>query len=144
VARVTLLRRRIVAALAGGAALLIPACASEPKPVYVGDAARPVLATESFGALVVTLPEPVPVRSVAAAAEAALRDRGYTIMRRRTTDEAAHLVARAPARELGRQWTVEARATGDGRTSLSVDPGGWDNEAGAEVMMDEVLRRLGR
>jgi hypothetical protein len=133
-----------MAALVLATAIFAAACAAKKESVYVGDAARPILATESFGALTATLPDPVPVRSVMAAAEAALRDRGYTVTQRRTTDEAGRITARTPARELGRHWVVDARATGDGRTTLGVDPGGWDNEAGAEVLMDAILRRLGR
>ncbi len=126
-----------------GASLLV-GCAGKEQGTYVGRPSNPIYASESFGALEAVLEEPVPVRSVMAAAEAALRDRGYTITLRRTTDEAGRIEAKAPSRELGRKWVVETRATGGGGTSLSVKPGGWDNEAGAEVLMDAILALLGR
>lgn len=117
-------------------------CTTE-QGTYVGRPDNPIFATETLGTLETVIPEPVPVRSVMAASEATLRDRGYTIWSRRTTDEVGRVEARPPNRDFGGRWIVEARVAGPGRTTLSVRCTGWDGEQSARALMDEILHRLG-
>lgn len=131
------------AALAALACLLGLGCARQ-EPTPVGGRGGSILATSSFGTLEARIPEPIPVRSVLAAAEGTMRDRGYTIVSRRTTDELGRLEARPPSRTLGGRWIVEARAVGSGETALSVRGRGWDDDGAARILMDAILQRLGR
>ncbi len=124
-------------------ALGLVACSSE-QGTYVGQRSNPIYATQSLGELEAVIPEPVPVRSVIAAAEATLRDRGYTIWSARTTDERGRIEARPPSRDMGRPWIVEAWAASREQTAISVSGGPWDDDQAARVLMDAILQRLGR
>lgn len=131
------------AAWAAAIALASGGCAQQQQ-TYVGQRSNPIYATESLGTLEAVIPEAMAVRSVLAAAEAALRDRGYTIWSRRTTDERGRIEARPPSRDLGRRWIVEARATENGQTALSVEARPWAEDGACRVLMDSILERLGR
>lgn len=117
---------------------------STSREVSVGSRTNPIYAEFAFGALEATIPEPLPIRSVAAAAEATLRDRGYMILSSRTTDDSARIEARPPSRDLGRRWIVLAQATPDAQTLLSVEREPWGDDGASRVMMDAILQRLGR
>lgn len=124
-------------------ALAVPACSSE-QGTYVGQRSNPIYATQSLGDLEAVIPEQMPVRAVIAAAEATLRDRGYTIWATRTTDERGRIEARPPSRDMGRKWVVEAWAATREQTAISISGGPWDDDQAARVLMDAILQRLGR
>lgn len=128
------------------APLVTAACSSaQPsRAVSVGSRSDPISVEYAFGALQAQIPEPLPVRSVAAAAEATLRDRGYMILSNRTTDDSARVEARPPSRDLGRRWIILTRATSDGQTLLSVEREPWGDDDAPRVMMDAILQALGR
>lgn len=130
----------ITACLAG---LSLVGCSSE-QGTYVGDRSNPIYATQSLGDLEAVIPEPLPVRSVIAAAEATLRDRGYTIWSTRTTDERGKIEARPPGRQMGRPWKVESWAASRNQTAIAISGGPWDDDQAARVLMDAILQRLGR
>ncbi|MCB9840585.1 MAG: hypothetical protein H6809_02900 [Phycisphaeraceae bacterium] len=119
------------------------ACASSSR-VSIMDPDHPVQSAVSLGVLETSLDEALPVRSVAAAAEAALRDRGYTVVSARTTDESARLEASPPGRSMSPRWRVDVRADGAGKTSIAVTRRPWADGAAARVLMDAILQRLNR
>lgn len=134
----------VLAVLGVGLAAAGCSSASSSREVYVGSRSNPIYATYSFGALEAQIPEPLPVRSAGAAAEATLRERGYMITSVRTTDDLVRVEARPPSREGGKRWVVESRATSDGQTLLSVECRPWGEDGASRVMMDAILQRLGR
>ncbi|MEZ6234812.1 MAG: hypothetical protein R3B68_11535 [Phycisphaerales bacterium] len=131
------------AALVVGGAVGLGACATS-NSVSLMDPDHPVQSAVSLGVLEASLDEPLPVRSVAAAAEAALRDRGYTVVSARTTDEAARLEASPPGRSMSPRWRVDVRADGAGKTSIALTRRPWADGAAARVLMDAILQRLNR
>ena len=126
-----------------GGAIGLAACATSNR-VSVMDPDHPVQSSVSLGVLETSIDEPLPVRSVAAAAEATLRDRGYTVVSSRTTDETARLEASPPGRSMSPRWRVDVRADGAGKTSIAVTRRPWADGAAARVLMDAILQRLNR
>lgn len=118
------------------AAGLVSACASDGRPV-----GRDVEGTYLLGTLSAEVPDRIP--AVIAAADAALRGRGYTIVARVATEDRGEVVARpyrpgpleriivgAELTDAGSEITVAMRPIPDQRASLAI--------------MDDLLRRLGR
>lgn len=84
----------------------------------------------------------IPVRSVVAAAELVLEQRGYTITAAEATADRGRVVARPSDPRLGRKVTVTARL-GFASTNVAVNfnPGG--NEAISRDIFERILTRLG-
>lgn len=94
-------------------------------------------------ALRTELPYEYAVPTVAAAGEAALRARGYTISGKSVNKDAARLCANAPDDGWLEQTVFESYVTPNGTgISIRVEPMG--NESTSRSIMDDVLARLGR
>lgn len=99
-------------------------------------------AAYSAGSLSADLPATVRVQAAVAAAESALRDRGYTIGARRASEDSGFVEAKLPRPGLFERTKVEARVTGGGtRLTVKVEP--WGDEPASRAILDDVLKRLG-
>lgn len=99
-------------------------------------------ATYAMRTLSTTLPDDVRVPAALAAAEAALRARGYTVTARRTNVDAGFVVARpsSPGPVEHVQW--HARVASEGTfVSITCEPLG--SEPIARALLDAMLQRLG-
>ncbi|MBL8763571.1 MAG: DUF3568 family protein [Phycisphaerae bacterium] len=102
-----------------------------------------VQATYSLGTLRAELPAEVSVMAVAAASEAALLAKGYSIVRRTQSAESAEVVSRRSGDGWLESTTIASWVTATGTAaSIRRDPLG--DEAESRSIMDEVLVRLGR
>lgn len=102
-----------------------------------------ITAAYSLGTLTCDLPDDVRVPAIMAAAEGALRGRGYSISSKASTDDRGRLYARAPRDSQIEGVSIEARVTSTGhQVSIHVDPLGDDSRS--RVLLDDVLTRLGR
>lgn len=100
-------------------------------------------AAYSLGVLECELPDAVRVPAIMAAAEGALRGRGYSISSKASTDDRGRIYARAPRDSSVEGVSIEARVTSTGhRVSIHIDPLGDDTRS--RVLLDDVLARLGR
>ncbi|MFN7021549.1 MAG: hypothetical protein ACK4WH_09515 [Phycisphaerales bacterium] len=133
-------------------------CASDPQPVGRATdrselGARDVLAKYSGSTLKARLEPVYSVLTVRAAAEQALRSRGYTITESSASSDRARVVGRAAGSGPGlvtivgtvgvEQVVVEAAAISNA-TELRVRFEPWGDEAQSRTVMDAVLTRLGR
>ncbi|MCC6677416.1 MAG: DUF3568 family protein [Phycisphaerales bacterium] len=99
-------------------------------------------AAYSTGTLSADLPSTVRVQAVIAAAESALRDRGYTIGTRRAAEDSGFVEGKLPRPGLLEKTKVEARVSGGGtRVLVKVEP--WGDEAASRAILDDLLKRLG-
>lgn len=99
-------------------------------------------AAYSVGALSADLPSTVRVPAAIAAAESALRDRGYTIGARRATEDSGFVEAKLPRAGWLEKTKIQAGVSGGGtRVSVKVEP--WGDEAQSRAILDDVLKRLG-
>ena len=127
----------------GGGAMLV-GCQSEPNRQRHG----PVWATYSGPTLSAELGVDVRVPAVLAAAEAALVQRGYSVVSRRGTEDSGRIEALPPgAGRSGRPgvWEkvwVSARVTSRG-TQVKVKFEPWGDEAISRAILDDLLYRLG-
>lgn len=88
------------------------------------------------------LPSTVRVQAAIAAAESALRDRGYTIGERRTTEDTGFVTAKAPNPGWLEKTTVRARVAGS-TTRVTIDVEPWGDQALSRAILDDILKRLG-
>jgi hypothetical protein len=104
---------------------------------------RDVQASYQFRSLSADLPQGISVRAAAAAAESALRSRGYIVTRSDTTSDRSRIEAKAHGDGAFDKVVFEA---GDGATgtkaSFTAEPFG--NESASRALMDAMLSRLGR
>lgn len=99
-------------------------------------------AAYSAGTLSADLPSTVRVQAAIAAAESALRDRGYTIGTRRATEDTGFVEAKAPRAGWLEKTTVAAKISGGGtRVTVNVEP--WGDQSLSRAILDDVLKRLG-
>ncbi|MFO7253456.1 MAG: hypothetical protein DIU60_022155 [Actinomycetes bacterium] len=96
-----------------------------------------------FRTLSTHLEPAVSVLTTVAAAEQALRARGYAIDRSEVTGDEAVIVARPPRGGSYDRAVIESRVTKTG-TCLAVRIEPFGNEAASYAIMDAVLLRLGR
>lgn len=102
-----------------------------------------ITAAYSLGTLTCDLPDSVRVPAIMAAAEGALRGRGYSISAKASTDDRGRIYARAPRESRIEGVSIEARVTGAGhQVSVHVDPLG--DDARSRALLDDILARLGR
>lgn len=100
------------------------------------------LAKYSGGVLSADLASTVRVQAVIAAAESAMRDRGYTIGARRASEDSGFVEAKLPRPGLFERTQVSSKVTAGGtRVSVKVEP--WGDEAASRAILDDVLKRLG-
>jgi hypothetical protein len=100
-------------------------------------------AAYSLGTLTCNLGDDVRVPAIMAAAEGALRGRGYSISSKASTDDRGRIYARAPRESQIEGVSIEARVTSAGHeVVIHVDPLG--DDARSRVLLDDVLARLGR
>lgn len=126
------------AAIALACACLIGGCRSKPAWQGRGD----VLAIYRFTTLTAEFPDVVPVPGVVAAAETALRDRGYSITESKSTRDSGVVVAKGPKAGLLEKVTISPRLSDLGtRVSVRIDPLG--GEAESRAILDDLLARLG-
>lgn len=126
-----------VLAAAAGVALLTAGCETASK---VQGKAGEVIANYKAGTLHANL-NAAPA-TVLAASEQTLRDRGYSIDQKATTEEQGGLFARPPAYNLGRTIRIDVSPTvGDG-SNLSITTNPWD-ESLARITLDGILQRMG-
>lgn len=118
---------------------LLGACSSDPVPVGGKPGTQAVYSVRTLEATL----DSVPVEAAAAAAQAALRDRGYTIRSSSATPDRARIVAVPFDASLLEQVVVSASgAGGSSRLRIRVDPLG--DQALSHAIMDAILARLGR
>ncbi len=102
-----------------------------------------ITAAYSLGTLTCDLPDTVRVPAIMAAAEGALRGRGYSITSKASTDDRGRIYARAPRDSRVEGVSIEARVTSAGhQVSIHFDPLG--DDARSRVLLDDLLARLGR
>ena len=122
-------------------AISLPSCAKS-RVAPQGENGE-VMASYSGSTLEANLPSSVDVLAVQAAAESELRSRGYVITKAHGTADSMRVVARAGGQRRDDEVTVSARARGRA-TSVSVENGLFGDEAASRVVLDGVLKRLGR
>ncbi len=122
-----------------GAALVLGGCA----PTNRTQTRSGLTARYGFRTLSTHLEPAVSVLTTVAAAEQALRARGYAIDRSEITGDEAVVVARPPRGGHYDRAVVESRVTKTG-TCLAVRIEPFGNEAASYAIMDAVLLRLGR
>jgi len=104
---------------------------------------RGVQASYQYGSLSADLSDGVSVRAAAAAAESALRSRGYIITGSEVTSDRARIEAKAHGDGWLDKVVFNASGAGAGtRASFKAEPFG--NEAASRALMDSMLARLGR
>lgn len=99
-------------------------------------------ASYSFPSLSASLPEHVTPQAVAAAAEQALRQRGYSITSSTSTSDSARVVARAPNTGPLKKIIVRASWTRTGST-VSVTERPLGDDVRARAVLDGLLANLG-
>lgn len=100
-------------------------------------------ATYTVRALRTELAPEIRVSTCAAAGEAVLRARGFSIAERTITEDSARIVGKAPNDGLFERTIFESYVTPRGTGMLvRVEP--WGDEAASRTILDEVLVRLGR
>lgn len=118
--------------------LLLPACSTT-----VQDHGRQnISAGYSGSTLSANLPASVRVQAAIAAAESALRDRGYAIGQRRSTEDTGFVNATPPNAGWMEKTTVAARVSGPG-TRITVEVHPWGDQALSRAILDDILKRLG-
>lgn len=122
-------------------AISLPSC-SKPRVEPQG-ARGEVMASYSGSTLEAKLPPAVDVLAVQAAAERELRARGYVITSANGTQDSMRVVARAGGQRRDDAVTVSAQALGRS-TSVRVENGLFGDEAASRVVLDGLLKRLGR
>lgn len=132
--------RTLLAALACAPFFLFfPGCA---KPVPTSHGASGINATYAGRVLRADLPSGTRVPSVAAAAENAMRDRGYTIVRSETTEDNALIVGRPPRYSTGMEMVVTIATRGEG-AEITLRYGTFGERSTSAAMLDAILARLG-
>jgi hypothetical protein len=139
-------RTRIARAIAPAAlltaALVFGGCRATPVAAGGSGGGERTSASFRLRTLRADLPPGVRVPAVAAAAEDALRDRGYAVTSSRVTEDSAHLSAAPPDADLFESVDVSARQTAGGtRVSVVCEPLGNRNRSSA--ILDAILARLG-
>lgn len=127
------------------AALLIAcACIAACRPsVSSHGQKRDVLASYQFRTLEAKLGPEVPVLTARAAAEQALRSRGYVVTNTSGGADRSRIEARAAGRGDLDKLVVESWA-GDRFTGVSVTVEPFGDEAESRAVLDAILNRLGR
>ena len=129
------------------ASLLLGACASSPKPQ---GQSREIQASYDVRTLKAHLDSAISVLAVQAAAERALRSRGYTITSSSATGDHARITGRAAGSSsgilggIGAEQVVVESSAGNDSTDLHVRCEPWGDERASRAVMDAVLNRLGR
>ena len=130
------------ACIALAAATLVPSLVA-CSPQLSSHGREHITAAYSLGTLTCDLPDSVRVPAIIAAAEGALRGRGYSISSKASTDDRGRVYARAPRDSRVEGVSIEARVTSTGHeVSIHFDPLGDDSRSRA--LLDDVLARLGR
>ncbi|MFN0132878.1 MAG: hypothetical protein ACKVW3_10200 [Phycisphaerales bacterium] len=129
--------------MAAAGALFIPlmlsACASKPVQVGRGDG---VLAVHRFRRLTADLPSSIRVPAVAAAADSALRDRGYSVTEIAVHDDRADLSAKPFDAAILESMSVSVREVAGGtRIAVIAQPLG--DRSRSLALLDAILDRLG-
>lgn len=133
-------------------------CASDPQPVGRATeqserGTRDVLASYTGSTLKARLEPVYAVLTVRAAAEQALRSRGYTITESSASADRARVVGRAAGSgrglvtilgTVGVEQVVVEVVVASNATELRVRFEPWGDEARSRTVMDAVLTRLGR
>lgn len=103
---------------------------------------RDVLAAYGVRKLRTELPATVRVQAVVAAADAALRDRGYGVTKSHATEDAGRVEAEPRTAGPLQSVVVTAKVIPDGtRVEVLMKP--WGNEAKSRAILDGILVRLG-
>lgn len=104
---------------------------------------REIAASYQFRSLSADIDDGLTVRAAAAAAESALRARGYVITSSETTSDRARIEAKASGDGAFDKMVFDARGTATGtRISLTAEPFG--DETRSRTVLDAMLARLGR
>lgn len=131
-------RRALVAA--GALAIgCLPACKAKPE---IQGEERSVVAAYGVRKLRTELPMTVRVPAVIAAADAALRDRGYAVRSSRTTEDSGRVEGLPRGAGPLKSVVVMARVVPDGtRVEVLLKP--WGDEEQSRAILDDILVRLG-
>jgi hypothetical protein len=128
--------RRVALVLLG--AVVLAGCKSKPQWQGRGD----VLAIYTATTLTAEFPDEIPVPAVTAAAETALRNRGYAVASSESTRDRGRLEAKMPNPWVLERVIVMSRLSDLGtRVQIRIDPLG--DEARARAILDDMLVRLG-
>ncbi|MBL9031786.1 MAG: hypothetical protein JNM80_08770 [Phycisphaerae bacterium] len=114
-------------------------CADQPVAHGQSDA---VLARYRFRRLTADLPASIRVPAVAAAADSALRDRGYSITDARVNDDRADLTAKPFDPTFLESMSVSVRQAATG-TRLDIIATPLGDRARSHALLDAILDRLG-
>lgn len=126
-------------ALLGGLAVVSPGCEGTTGSQGTH---RDISATYFLGDLTCDLPDQLRVRAIAAAADAALRDRGYAVTESRTGADFAEVKGKLQGDGWYEGVVLKAAISSSGtRVKIHVGPAG--NEAASRAILDAVLVRLG-
>lgn len=127
-----------VFAVAAASAVVVGGCA--PRQAYQGDANTVASYRGSTLTAVIGAEHRVP--TVLAAAEQAMRDRGYTIVSNASTEDAGTLIARPPRYNTYPRLMISSSTVAGGtKIELSYQPMG--NEEVCRAALDATLKRLG-
>lgn len=122
------------------AALLLTAC--QPTITSQGQK-RDVLAAYQFRTLEAKLGPEVQILTAKAAAEQAVRSRGYVVMSSEGSNDKARVVAKNSGSGDWDKLVIEAWVA-DRATLVSVTCEPWGDEAVSRAVLDAMLNRLGR
>lgn len=134
---------RVGLAVLTGAILAVAAAGGCQKSVGQHGRERDIEATYALRTLEAQLGPEIQVLTVSAAAEQALRARGYTVTRTRGGGDHARIEARAGGEGSFDKVVIETWQ-GAGFTGVSVTREPWGDEAVSRALLDGVLRRLGK
>jgi predicted small secreted protein len=122
------------------ASILLTGCKARIEGAGTG---RDIQASYQFRSLSADLPEGISVRAAAAAAQSALRSRGYIITKADTTSDHSRIEAKSHGDGWLDKVVFEASLAGaQPRVSFTSEPFG--DEAASRALMDAMLARLGR
>lgn len=129
---------RTIAAAAASLALFTAAC----QPVERTQGKSGIVATYNGFQLVANLPADVTVQSVVAAADASLRDQGYTVSKSESNENDGEVVGH-PMRS-GDHPRVRVKAeVREGATRVVITKEPWNEEALCRGVLSRMLAKLG-
>ena len=118
--------------------LFLSACQSS----YRAQGNDGTVGTYSYGRASVRIAEPLRIQTIIAAANTALRARGYTIESTESTADAGRIVARQPDFKSFEKLVISA-ALVPGAVEISITQQPFGNEERSRALIDAILKRLG-
>ena len=135
-------RRGPLAIAAMVAGLVLGACQNQ-RVVPLAGADHSIVTEYSWGSLSANLPPEMGVLTVGAAAESALRGRGYVIDAASGTKDHVEVIGRASVHSGLDTVHIESALTPTG-TSICISVGMFGDQSASRAILDDVLSKLGR